>query len=82
MLFIDRDFRSTARSVCDAFLLWFKSNDSYFSQKVTYDRMAHVYFRTSASAKIPSCTFPSVDFTRSGQSRDDHAYVTSMIYGP
>jgi hypothetical protein len=81
MLFVDHDFRSTTRSVCDAAFPWFKSNDSSFSQKVTYDRMAHVYFGTSASTKIPSCTFPSVDFTRSGQSRADHAYVTSMIYG-
>jgi hypothetical protein len=70
-----------ARSVCDLLCLWFKSNGSSFSQKVSYDRMAHVYFGTSTLAKIPSCTFPSVDFTRSGQSWADHAYVTSMIYG-
>jgi hypothetical protein len=69
------------RYVCDASFLWFKYNVSCFSQKVTYDWMAHVYFRTSASAKIPSCTFPSIDFTQSGQSQADHVYVTSMIYG-
>jgi hypothetical protein len=70
------------QSVCDAAFPRFKSNDSSFSQKVTNDQMAHVHFGTSTSTKIPSCTFPSVDFTRSGQCRADHAYATSMIYGP
>jgi hypothetical protein len=82
MLLIDRDLRSMARFVCDVALPWFKYNGYSFSENITYDWMAHIYYGTLASTKIPSCTFPSVDFIQSGQCWDDHVYVTSMIYGP